>query len=123
MKRFILIVSLMFIGISAQARTSTNTVYFVPMGQTFIGEGLGLLVGSFGLGLRGISGPDYGGMYLGLDLSVAIPLVTVLANPFTGIITAPGLTDLVAGLKLPLGYRWPGAGKSMGFYLGIGPAA
>ena len=122
MKRFILIVSLMFIGISAQARTSTKTVNLVPMGQTFIGEGWGFLEGSLGLGLRSISGPDNGGGYWGLDLSVTVPLGTVFASPFTGIILASSFTDLFVGLKLPLGYRWPGTGKSMGFYMGIGPA-
>lgn len=122
MKRIIIIISLFLFSVSVQARTLTKTINFVAMSHGFVTTGLGVLEGDLGIGLRSISGPDNGGFYWGLDLTVAVPLGTVIATPFTGIVYDFRISDLYSGLKMPLGYRWPGTGKSMGFYMGMGPA-
>ena len=117
---FALILSLT--AAAAFGATTTNTLYFGSTGFA-VSDGINTLSkGIFVAGFRSMVNPKDTGFYYGSDLSLGIPLTLYYYDNLYGYTTMATEDDLFMGLKIPLGYRWPGTGGSMGFYLGGGPA-
>lgn len=72
-----------------------------------------LLIGSVGGGIRAIICPSEVGFYTGADLFWGTSYPDVDDDLITG--------DVYLSLKVPIGKRWPGFSRSMGFYIGGGP--
>jgi len=117
-----LVIFLCLTAASVFGKTATNTLYFgsagfaVSDGFTVISEGILIA------GLRSTASPGDTGFYFGSDLSLGIPLTVYYFDSYYGFTSMPSQDDLFMSLKIPLGYRWPGQNRSMGFYLGGGPA-
>ncbi len=117
-----LIILLCLTAAAVFGTSETNTLYFgsagfaVSDGFTIVSEGI--LIAGF----RSIVSPRDTGFYLGSDLSLGIPITVYYFDSYYGYISASSQDDLFMSLKIPLGYRWPGENRSMGFYLGGGPA-
>jgi hypothetical protein len=115
----------LFLSLAAAAafgKTTTNTLYFGSTGFA-ISDGIDAISeGIVIAGFRNVVSPKDTGFYYGSDLSLGIPLTLYYFDDLYGFATMATEDDLFMGLKVPLGYRWPGTGRSMGFYLGAGPA-
>ena len=111
---------LILAAVTASGKTSTNTLYFGSTGFT-VSDGINILSeGIFVVGFRSMVSPKDTGFYYGSDLSLGIPFTLYYFDYNYGFTTMFIEDDLFMGLKIPLGYRWPGTGGSMGFYLGGG---
>jgi len=72
-------------------------------------------------GYRRVKHPRDVGFYYGTDLVLGVPFAMAYYDN-RQLLKAPPGNDLFLGLRIPFGHRWPGDNRSMGFYLGGGPA-
>lgn len=120
MKSKILIFILIFISVSAFASTTVNSLNFGSymysrvVGDNYVSE---LMEGA---SYRFTYYPQVTGFYVGIDYTMAYPSSSIVMDGWSYSMEATPYRSYLQ-LMVPIGYRWPGNGKSVGFYMGGGP--
>jgi len=122
MKIYICIFCIFLITFAIPAKTITNTFSFTTSSFSIDNYNLFVIDNVLGGSYRLISCPNDSGLYFGVDTSLGIPVSMITYTDLLGIRISDSPRDLLTSIKAPIGMRWPGTDKSMGFFLGGGPA-
>ena len=122
-KATVIALAISFCGaVSGFGKTTTNTLTFSSSGFAASDGIITIADGILGAGFRSITCPQDTGFYWGSDLTLGIPTTAYYNDPFYGWMGTSSTDDLFMSLKVPLGYRFPATGRSMGFFIGGGAA-
>lgn len=122
MKKILLMCFVLLIPFTIPAKTITNTVSFNTSSFSIDNLNVFVLDNVIGASYRLSICPNDSGLYYGIDTSLGVPVSMITYSDIFGIRVNDSPRDLLTSLKAPIGMRWPGVDKSMGFFLGGGPA-
>ncbi|MBF9017269.1 MULTISPECIES: hypothetical protein [unclassified Oceanispirochaeta] len=122
MKKIVFIFCLFFVTFTISAKTITNTVSFTTSSFSIANLNIFSIDSVIGASYRLSFCPKDSGLYFGVDTSLGIPVSMATYTELLGFRMSDSPRDLLSSIKAPIGMRWAGTDKSMGFFLGGGPA-
>jgi hypothetical protein len=120
-RKIIAVLVLATLAVAAHGTTVTQNVDFGFNSFSLSGSDGLITEAMMGVSYRYISYPDDFGFYLGFDGTMAFPTYTSVYKNDNWVSNNSNYAQALY-FMMPLGYRWPGAEKGSGFFLGGGPA-